>query len=130
MQVHLLTLAAVAGGGALGASFRHLLGIAMTRWLGSGFPWGTYAANILGALLMGTFIALLQRFELRDPHFRAFLTTGLLGGFTTFSTFSLEVVLLYERNEHLLALTYALSSVVVCVGAVFLMMWLLRPSPV
>ncbi len=128
MQVHLVTLAAVAAGGGLGAAFRHLLGVAMTRWLGSGYPWGTYAANILGALLMGSFIALMLRFELRDPHIRAFLTTGLLGGFTTFSTFSLEVVLLVERNQHFLALFYALSSVALCVGGVFLMLWLLRPS--
>ncbi len=128
MQVHLMTLLAVAAGGAVGAGFRHLLGVVMLRWLGSGFPWGTYAANILGALLMGSFIALMLRFEIRDPHLRAFLTTGLLGGFTTFSTFSLEVVLLFERNEHLLALFYALSSVLLCVGGVFLMLWLLRPS--
>ncbi len=128
MQVHLVTLLAIAAGGAIGASFRHLLGAAMLRWLGSGFPWGTFAANIIGALLMGSFIALLLRFELRDPHLRAFLTTGLLGGFTTFSTFSLEVVLLFERNEHLLAFVYAVSSVIICVGGVFLMLWLLRPS--
>ncbi len=128
MHIHLLTLASVAAGGAIGAGFRHILGVAMLRWLGNGFPWGTYAANILGALLMGCFIASMMRFELRDPHIRAFLTTGLLGGFTTFSTFSLEVVLLFERNEHLLALVYVLSSVVLCVGAVFLMFWLLRPS--
>lgn len=128
MQLHWMTLLAVAAGGALGAGFRYLLGAAMLRWLGSGFPWGTYAANILGALLMGSFIALMLRFELRDPHLRAFLTTGLLGGFTTFSTFSLEVVLLFERNEHFLALFYALSSVLLCVGSVFLMLWLLRPS--
>ncbi|MEO1193062.1 MAG: fluoride efflux transporter CrcB [Pseudomonadota bacterium] len=128
MQVHLLTLAAVCAGGALGAGCRHLLGIVMTRWLGSGFPWGTFAANLLGGLLMGCAIALFLRFELRDPHLRAFLTTGFLGGFTTFSTFSLEVVLLFERNQHLLALLYVLSSVVLCVGAVFLMLALLRPS--
>ncbi|GAB5471707.1 MAG: fluoride efflux transporter CrcB [Rhodospirillales bacterium] len=128
MQLHLLTLAAIAAGGGLGATARHLLGSAMTRWLGSGFPWGTFAANLLGGLLMGAVIALLMRFELRDPQLRAFVTTGFLGGFTTFSTFSLEVVLLIERNEHLLAFLYAVSSVVLCVGAVFMMMSLLRPS--
>lgn len=128
MHIHLVTLAAVAAGGAIGAGFRYLLGAVVTRWLGTAFPWGTFAANVLGALLMGTFIALLLRYDLRDPHLRSFLTTGLLGGFTTFSTFSLEVVLLFERNEHLLALVYAVSSVVVCVGGVFLMLWLLRPS--
>lgn len=128
MHFHIATLAAVAAGGAIGASLRHVLGVVLMRALGSGFPWGTYAANILGAILMGLFIALLQRFDLPNPQLRAFLTTGLLGGFTTFSTFSLEVVLLVERNEHLLALFYALSSLVVCVGAVFAMLWLLRPS--
>lgn len=128
MHVHLLAVAAVAAGGAIGASFRHLLGLALMRLLGTGFPYGTFAANVLGALLMGSFIALLERWEIRGTHPRLFLTTGLLGGFTTFSTFSLEVVLLYERNEHWLALFYALSSVVICVGAVFLMLWLLRPA--
>ncbi|MBC6405155.1 MAG: fluoride efflux transporter CrcB [Rhodospirillales bacterium] len=128
MHIHFATLAAIAAGGAVGASFRYLLGIAMTHWFGSGFPWGTFTTNILGALLMGSFIALMLRFEVRDPAVQAFLTTGLLGGFTTFSTFSLEMVLLFERNQHLLAAVYAVSSVILCVGGVFLMMWLLRPA--
>jgi len=130
MHFHLTSLAVVAAGGAIGAGFRHLLGMALLRLFGSGFPYGTFAANILGALLMGAFIAMLQRWELHGQHLRLFLTTGLLGGFTTFSAFSLEVVLLYERHEHLLALFYALSSVIICVGVVFLMLWLLRPAPV
>jgi len=127
-MIHLTTLAAVAAGGAIGAGLRYSLGAVVTRLLGTGFPYGTFAANILGAMAMGCLIALFERSDLTGQHLRSFLTTGLLGGFTTFSTFSLETVLLFERGEHGLAFLYAVSSVVLCVGVCFLTLWILRPQ--
>jgi CrcB protein len=91
----------------------------VARLVGTEFPWGTFFVNVLGSLVMGVLVEL---FALRldaSQELRACLTTGLLGGFTTFSAYSAEVVLLIERNEPLAALAYALGSVVLSVGAMF-----------
>ena len=101
-------LAAVALGGALGAVLRYVLVAAAGRWNGSlgvsaGFPLGVAVANIVGGLLIGVLAVVLSRAEGGAP-LRAFLITGLLGGFTTFSAFSLDVVALWERGRVDLAL--------------------------
>ena len=111
---------AIALGGALGALSRHFMARAVMSGLGLGFPYGTLAVNILGSFLMGIVVAwLMPKFQL-SPYFQAFLTVGFLGGFTTFSAFSLEVVNLMERNELGLTVLYIFLSVLLAVGALFI----------
>jgi CrcB protein len=113
----------VAAGGALGAAFRHLSGIAAMRLMGIGFPYGTLFVNVFGSLLMGIFISWLARRSGTSAELRLFVATGFLGGFTTFSAFSLDVANLVERSELSLALTYVLVSVVISIAAVFAGLW-------
>ena len=110
---------AVAAGGAVGAMGRFAVGGLALRIMGPGYPWGTLAVNVLGGFLIGVLtVVIAQRISV--PHiWQAGLVTGLLGGFTTFSAFSLEAALMIERSEWTSALIYALASVVLCVAAVF-----------
>nr|WP_029004372.1 fluoride efflux transporter CrcB [Azorhizobium doebereinerae] len=118
-------------GAGFGGLMRHLVNITSVRLFGFlSFPWATMAINILGCFLMGVLTAL---FALRagegglwTPHMRMLLTTGVLGGFTTFSTFSLEFALLVERGDMGQAATYALGSLVLCLVGVFAGMGLIR----
>lgn len=116
----------VALGGAIGASSRHLVGIAMLRLLGPGFPWGTLMVNIAGAFAMGVIVELMALKLEVSNELRLFLATGILGGFTTFSAFSLEVALMIERKQMLIAGAYAGLSVVVSVMALFAGLTLIR----
>lgn len=110
---------AIAAGGAFGAVGRHLVGAAALRLFGSGFPVGTVTVNIVGSFLMGALIALMAVKFSPSPELRAFLTVGLLGGFTTFSAFSLDAVLLYERGAFAAAAAYVAVSVVCSIGGLF-----------
>lgn len=122
--MRLLLLAAV--GGALGAGARHLVNVSMLAWLGPAFPWATFTANILGSLLMGILVEFLMPFGGASAAWRTFLATGILGGFTTFSAFSLDVWVLYERGQ-LFALTmYLVLSIVLSVAALVLGIALVR----
>ncbi|MGC1780812.1 MAG: fluoride efflux transporter CrcB [Xanthobacteraceae bacterium] len=106
-------------GGGLGAALRHGVNLAAARVVGGGFPFGTMAINVLGSFLMGL---LVEYFALRrglPQHWRLFLTTGMLGGFTTFSAFSLEAALLYERGAIASAAAYVGGSVVLAIAALF-----------
>lgn len=117
----------VALGGAVGATCRYLLAAAITRKLGTGFPFGTLSVNVIGSLIMGlALIFLLRRSDLGLQHMAPFFMTGVLGGFTTFSAFSLETVLLIERGRTDLAAAYVVGSVVLAVGAFFLPLALLK----
>lgn len=107
---------AIAAGGALGAVGRHLVGAAALRLFGAGFPVGTVTVNIVGSFLMGALVALMALKLSPSPELRAFLTVGLLGGFTTFSAFSLDAVLLYERGAFAAAAAYVAVSVVCSIG--------------
>ena len=119
-----LTLAQVALGGAIGATARYMAGALATRIAGRGFPWGTLTVNVVGSFLMGALVvALAERFGNR---LAPFLMTGVLGGFTTFSTFSLDVATLVERGRPGAAAGYALASVALSVGALFAALWLMR----
>ncbi|RDC70914.1 fluoride efflux transporter CrcB [Rhodovulum sp. 12E13] len=118
------SLLQVALGGALGASARHLVNVSVMRALGPGFPWATMAVNVAGSLLMGALVVWLAKRG--GQHWAPFLMTGVLGGFTTFSAFSLDVATLYERGEVAAAAGYAVGSVVLSVGALFAGMWLMR----
>jgi CrcB protein len=113
-------LLAVAAGGALGAVLRYAVSTGVQRWLGAGFPWGTLTVNALGSLLMGVLYVLLTERTSASPATRAFLVVGLLGAFTTFSTFSIETLTLVEAGRQLRALTNVLASVVICVVAAWI----------
>ena len=104
----------VALGGGAGAAARHLVGLASLRALGPGFPYGTLIVNVLGSLLMGLVVEWLARRG--GIALRPLLATGFLGGFTTFSTFSLDAVALWERGEGALAAGYVVGSVLLCIG--------------
>ena len=108
---------AIAAGGALGALLRFWTANAVYAVSGRSFPYGTLVVNLLGSLLMGIFAAWLLERSSADPLWRSFLLIGVLGAFTTFSTFSMETVDLMESGQWLKALTNMLVSVVACVGA-------------
>ena len=116
----------VALGGALGAGSRYLVTQQALRLLGPGFPWGTLAVNIVGSFLMGVLIELITFKISASQEVRAFLATGVLGGFTTFSAFSLDVAVLVERQAHMLAFIYVAASVIFCIGGLFFALWLTR----
>jgi CrcB protein len=109
----------IAIGGALGSMARYATGIYVGRWLGTAFPWGTLLINIVGSFLIGVFA---ESFALRwdaSPSTRVFLVVGICGGYTTFSTFSLDIVTLLNRGEMLLAGTYAVISVILGLVALY-----------
>ena len=112
----------VAVGGAIGAVARYGVGVGAARWFGLGFPWGTLAVNVIGGLAMGVLAA---RAGPEHEALRLALGVGVLGGFTTFSAFSLETVRLMEHQPGLAAL-YAAASVVLSVGACWLGLYLGR----
>jgi CrcB protein len=105
----------VALGGGAGAVLRYQVGRAMTHWLGAeritAFPWGTMSINVAGSLLMGVLAGWLARHGSGGEAWRLLLGIGVLGGFTTFSSFSLELILLIERHAYAPAAAYALGSV-------------------
>jgi CrcB protein len=117
---------AIAAGGGLGALARHYLSGAIGS--SGGFPWGILTVNVLGGFVMGVILDLGALKYSFSPELRAFLVTGILGGFTTFSAFSLDTMLLIERGAWGLALAYVLASVVLSVGALSLGLVLVRAS--
>jgi CrcB protein len=122
----MLHLVLVAIGGAIGASLRHFVNLGSLRLAGPGFPWGTMVINIVGAFVMGVFIGFLARRGGSSEALRLFVATGILGGFTTFSAFSLDFAVLWERGATLPAFGYATASVLGSLFAIFLGLWLAR----
>ena len=116
-------------GGAIGAGARHLVGQAMLARLGSGFPWWTLSINIAGSLLMGLLIGLLARSSDGGETARLFVGVGILGGFTTFSSFSMEFWMLFERGQNAQAAAYVLASVIGAIAACGLGLLLVRQVP-
>ncbi|MCI5075954.1 fluoride efflux transporter CrcB [Oricola sp.] len=116
----------VALGGGLGASARYLTNLAALRVAGPHFPWGTMIVNILGSFAMGLLIAALARRTGASMEVRSFLATGFLGGFTTFSAFSLDFALMWERGDQWHGLIYLIASVVVSICALFAGLALVR----
>ena len=98
-------------GGAIGAGFRYHIGTVALRNLGPGFPFGTWIVNLLGGLLMGLLAGIVGRAPVDGEPLRLFLGVGVLGGFTTFSAFSLETFNMLSRGEYVMASAYAVSSV-------------------
>ncbi|SEB62863.1 camphor resistance protein CrcB [Beijerinckia sp. 28-YEA-48] len=115
-------------GAGLGGALRHGVNLGCARLCGTDFPWGTLAVNVLGSFVMGGLVAWLafRASESWTQHTRLFLTTGILGGFTTFSAFSLDTMQLWERGEVATAGLYALASVGASVAALAIGLALVR----
>lgn len=117
----------VGAGGALGAMGRYGFGLLFSRVGGTGFPVATLGVNIIGSLLMGLLIGALAKFlPAGQNELRLFLAVGLLGGFTTFSTFSLDAITLLERGEMVGVAVYISLCVVASIGAVFIGLAIMR----
>ena len=129
MPSPLLASSYVALGGAIGSLLRYQAGRGMTRWLGAeavtAFPWATLTVNVVGSLAMGLLAGWLARHGQGGEQWRLFLGVGVLGGFTTFSAFSLEMMLLIERQP-LQGITYALVSVLAGLTALYLGLIVMR----
>ncbi len=110
---------AIAVGGAIGAVARHLVNVQAAALMGFGFPWGTLTVNILGSFLMGVLVETSALVWSPGSAVRAMLAVGILGAFTTFSTFSLDTIVLYERGQMGLAAGYVIASVVLSIGGLF-----------
>lgn len=124
MQVWILVFL----GGGIGAALRHGVNLLSLRLLGPAFPWGTLTVNVVGSLAMGLLAAWFAFRGASSEPWRLFLATGVLGGFTTFSAFSLDAALLIERQQIVIAVGYVAISVLGSVGALFLGLWLTRAS--
>lgn len=121
MQPLLLVMA----GGAVGSAARYLTGRVMGAWLGLDYPWGTLTVNLVGGFLMGVLVGILARNNAGEG-WRLLLGVGALGGFTTFSAFALDVVVLAERGAMASAALYAIASVVGAIVALFAGLSLVR----
>ena len=113
-------------GGGLGAAIRHGCNIAGFKLLGPAFPYATIFINVSGSLIMGLVASWLALKGDASQHWRLFLTTGVLGGYTTFSAFSLDAALLYERGELAAAALYVVGSVVLSIAGLFAGLALVR----
>jgi CrcB protein len=113
-------------GAGIGGAMRHGVNVAALRFLGPNFPFGTLTVNILGSLIMGLFAGWFALKSDPGQSWRLFLTTGILGGFTTFSAFSLDSVTLYERGELAMAVLYVLASVLLSILAMFVGLLVVR----
>jgi fluoride exporter len=109
----------VALGGALGAVGRYYIASLIVKWTGTGFPWGTLGVNVAGSFLLGLLVEYMALSWSASPEMRALLTVGMLGAFTTFSTVSLELVLMTERGQFGLAAIYAAVSFAAGVTGLF-----------
>lgn len=115
-------------GAGIGGALRHGVNGAAARLLGTGFPWGTLAVNIAGSLSMGLLAGYFAFRGEAAQVWRLFFTTGILGGFTTFSAFSLDTALLYERGEMVPLAAYVAGSVLLSILAVFLGLAIMRSN--
>jgi CrcB protein len=113
-------------GAGIGGALRHGVNVGAARLIGIGFPWGTLAVNVAGSLVMGLVAAWFALRSGASQPLRLFLATGILGGFTTFSSFSLDTVVLYERGEGVLALAYVLASLLLSIAALLAGLYLVR----
>jgi len=120
------TYLAIAFGGALGAVSRYWITVSIERFNGTGFPLGTFMVNLLGSFLIGLlYIILAEKLSVADQ-WRPVIITGFLGAMTTFSTFSLDALLLFQQGQYNTALFYVLSSVMICIFAAYVGMQIAR----
>jgi CrcB protein len=122
----MINILAVAVGGAAGSVARYLLMGRVAHWLGAAFPWGTLAVNILGCAIYGALVEIIARRWSAGGEMQALLFVGFLGGFTTFSAFSFDVFMLYERGAVTEAALYVVASVVLSVLGLFAGLHLFR----
>ncbi|SIQ04263.1 camphor resistance protein CrcB [Rhizobium sp. RU20A] len=122
----MLNIVLVAIGGAIGSVLRYLVSLATLRQFGPAFPWGTFTVNLVGGLLIGMVAGVFALRSEAPQEIRLFLITGCLGGFTTFSAFSLDAVTLFERGQVLTAAGYVVASVGFSIGGVFAGLALMR----
>lgn len=115
-------------GAGVGGTLRHGMNIWISRLAGAHFPFHTLAINVTGSIVMGMVTAWFAMKGGTTGHLRLFLATGVLGGYTTFSAFSLDAVLLWERHEHLLAALYVGGSVVGSLAGLALGLWIVRAA--
>ena len=115
-----MRLVLVLVGGALGSAGRYLVAIWMADRYGTAFPWGTFTVNVVGSFLIGLIATLADEVGSIGPQARVFLVIGVLGGFTTFSSFSLETLRLVQANQLARAALYVAGSLVVALGAALL----------
>jgi CrcB protein len=113
-------------GGGLGATLRHAVNMMCARAFGTAFPYGTFLINISGSLVMGLIAGYLAFKGAASQPWRLFIMTGVLGGYTTFSAFSLDSMLLYERGEIGLAAFYVIGSVVIAIAGLMAGLTLMR----
>jgi len=113
-------------GSGLGGMIRYAVGMLSIRVFGTNFPFGTLGINVLGSALMGIVVGVFTTTNLTSQDTKLFLTTGVIGGFTTFSTFSLDAAVLCERGQHLAAAAYVVASVIVSLMALILTMMVIR----
>lgn len=118
----------VAAGGAIGASLRHLVNLAAVRAIGPSFPWATLTVNVAGSFCMGLFAGWLTHRLADIDGLRSFVAVGILGGFTTFSAFSLDVAVLWERGAAAQAAGYVLASVAGSILSLFAGLWMARAA--
>lgn len=117
----------IAAGGAIGAVARYAMGAYVLRYAGAGFPYGTLAVNLLGSLLIGLIAGYFVREGVEvKPALQAFLITGVLGGFTTFSAFSLETLTLLNRGDTMIAGIYVIASLLCCLLACGVGLYLMK----
>lgn len=114
------TIALIGFGGMLGSISRYLMSEYITEQFPNAFPFGTFAVNVIGCLLIGLFYGLSERHEWLTPEWRVFLTAGFCGGFTTFSTFAIENMALLETSRYLVFGLYTAGSVIIGILAVIL----------
>lgn len=113
------TVLFVAAGGAVGASARYAVGVLAGHFGSGAYPWGTFTVNVAGSFILGALVAIMTFSWSPSPDLRAFIVVGVLGGFTTFSAFSLDTILLIERGRAGIAAVYLLSTVIASVGGLF-----------
>ena len=123
MLIHFLL---VALGGAIGSTLRHGAGLLALRYLDDGYPWATLSVNLLGSLLIGIITGCLAFFTTWSHEAKLLLVVGVLGGFTTFSAFSLDALLLIERGQTGAAFLYISTSVLGALAATALGLWIVR----
>lgn len=121
----MLSVLSIAAGGALGAVSRHFVNVGAASF-GVAFPWGTLIVNVVGSFVMGLAIGLFAHLWQPPQEVRSFLTVGFLGGLTTFSTFSLDAVTLYERGEVAMSALYIAASVIISIAGLFAGLYLVR----
>ncbi|HWR94828.1 MAG TPA: fluoride efflux transporter CrcB [Flavobacterium sp.] len=122
----LRTILIIAIGGAIGSVFRYLTYIFIQKYYNSVFPLATFLVNIIGCLLIGIFVGLIEKYELANSNIKWFLITGLCGGFTTFSAFGLENFSMFQNHQYGIAFLYIGLSVILGLLAVWLGLFLVK----